>query len=763
MIKNKMMSIMLAAALLISSIINMNVYADNDFILPTGDDVSISTDSEMTGNIFFGSDSPELKVVYENKSDNAISFTAVYKTFGYDTAMNKQLIDTASRIINVNSNSKYTDIVRPNTDKFGVYTLDVEIKDGLQGAVIQNKEIDFSRSVVGKRNPSLGVNTHFPVYGDINRGLDLISNAGMSMIRDSVRWSEYEQAKGEKNLTSKIKKLINLSADYNIDVLPIIYAKNTIYENSDSAMVTTQEGLSGYSNFVKSLAMTDEFKKYIKAVEICNEPDTAVIEGECDATDKSDAAQKIRAQKYADVLKTAYNSIKSVNPSIKVGAFSTYSVATGASIKFIQEVLSLMDKPYYDAITAHPYFTNDYTDENVYHSNDTKYYLDNVYNPLFTGQFNVSERWYTEFGSTTDKNDTFYVENEYKQAVKNIRAYNTLKKDRFNSKLYLFNFEDSPLTNSSHYGMLNASNADVPYAAKPTYLAVSNLNNLIADATKVESVDNALQSRAFVDKYTCPERDVYMMYARYSGETVDAEYNLGNVAAYYDLYGNKLDSKEILMNGKYHLTENPIYAVCGKDIELIDAEDTSFSICGTTASGEEGKMVSLSVVEDDIGFDAITDKNLVYFDQETTAINGSFLFTVELNPLKSYKAYIVSEDSSVPISFTLSKDTKKNIELSMYAGISKITKADIDVADFNNLKVKVQINQSVEAEKYILFVAVYNEGKLVGLKQANGNTADALSIYDMSGMDIEKYDTVKLMLWDAKDGITPLCDVVKID
>ena len=763
MIKNKIISILMAATVAGLSMTNISAYAVSNAILPESDNISISVDSGRIGNIFLGSQKPEFMVEYENSSNSEVCFTAVYKIFGYDTKMNKEEISSGSRVIRINANSKYTDTIKPKAEKFGTYTLDVEVKNDLQGSLIKNKEVDFSRSVIGKRNSSLGVNTHFTVYGDINQSLHLINNAGMSMVRDTIRWNEYEPIKEERNITSQTKKLINLSAEYNIDVLPIIFAKNKLYENSDSAMVTTQEGLSGYSNFVKSLAMTDEFKKYIKAVEICNEPDTAVIEGECDATDKSDAAQKIRAQKYADVLKTAYNSIKSVNPSIKVGAFSTYSVATGASIKFIQEVLSLMDKPYYDAVTAHPYFTNDYTDENVYHSNDTKYYLDNVYNPLFTGQFNVSERWYTEFGSTTDKNDTFYVENEYKQAVKNIRAYNTLKKDRFNSKLYLFNFEDSPLTNSSHYGMLNASNADVPYAAKPTYLAVSNLNNLIADATKVESVDNALQSRAFVDKYICPERDVYMMYARYSGETVDAEYNLGNVAAYYDLYGNKLDSKEILMNGKYHLTENPIYAVCGKDIELIEPEDTSFSISGTTASGEEGKMVSLSVVEDDIGFDAITDKNLVYFDQQTTAINGSFLFDVELNPLKSYKAYIVSEDSFVPISFTLSKDTKKNIELSMYVGISKITKADIDVADFNNLKAKVQINQSVEAEKYVLFAAVYNEGKLVGLKQANGNTADALSIYDMSGMDIEKYDTVKLMLWDAKDCITPLCDVVKID
>ena len=245
MIKNKIISILMAATVAGLSMTNISAYAVSNAILPESDNISISVDSRRIGNIFLGSQEPEFTVEYENSSNADVCFTAVYKIFGYDTKMNKQEISSGSRVIRINANSKYTDTIKPKAEKFGTYTLDVEIKNDLQGSLIKNKEVDFSRSVIGKRNSSLGVNTHFTVYGDINQSLHLINNAGMSMIRDTIRWNEYEPVKEERNLTSQTKKLINLSAEYNIDVLPIIFAKNKLYENSDSAMVTTQEGLSG--------------------------------------------------------------------------------------------------------------------------------------------------------------------------------------------------------------------------------------------------------------------------------------------------------------------------------------------------------------------------------------------------------------------------------------------------------------------------------------------------------------------------------------
>ena len=386
-------------------------------------DINISVDSENIGNIFYGSEPIEFKVSFENNRSEAAEFKAVYKVYKYDNEMQEQLINTDSRMLNVESQKNVVDIIEPKADEYSLYKLVVStVPESVTTSV------EFSRTVKSSNmNQTIGASAHLTTRGDIHNSLMLMSNAGIANIRDDFRWYEMEKVKGEVTLTDRARSLIANANNYGINVLAVLYANNPIYQ-ANSSFVTTQDGVNAYGVYLKKLFQTEEFQKYIKNVEILNEPDCAAVNG-VSYTDNSTEAAKVRGEAYAVLLKEAYDSIKYIKPSVQVGAFSTCSVNSAKSLNFVETALSKLDKQYFDAVTEHPYFGSVYADETNKGYGTlidalTKYYS------KFNDTFNVTQRWHTEFGSTTadDGGNGFSVQNQYEQAIKAIRGYNTAKR-----------------------------------------------------------------------------------------------------------------------------------------------------------------------------------------------------------------------------------------------------------------------------------------------------------------------------------------------
>lgn len=717
-------------------------------------DISINVDSKNIGNIFYGSEPIEFKVNFENKTTEAAEFKAVYEVYKYDNEMQEQLINTDSRMLNVESQKNVVDIIEPKADEYSLYKLVVStVPESV------TTEVEFSRVVKSSNmNQTIGASAHLNTTGDIHNSLMLMSNAGIANIRDDFRWNEMEKSKGEVKLTDRAKSLITNANEYGIDVLAILYANNPIYQ-ADTSFVTTQDGINAYGVYLKKLLQTEEFQKYIKNVEILNEPDCAAVNG-VSYTDKGPEAAKIRGEAYAVLLKEAYDSIKYIKPAVQVGAFSTCSV--NMSSDFVKAVLSKLDKRYFDAVTEHPYFGSGYADETnkgygTLIDSLTKYYSD------FSGKFDVAQRWHTEFGSTTvdDGGMGFSAKNQYEQAIKAIRGYNTAKRFGFNDKFYLYCLEDSGTDTTDtqdNYGMLHAYNYDTPYAAKSTYLAVANMNNIIGNATSCETVKDGTDG-TFITKYNVPEKTVYMMYAK-KGQTVTSSYALPNNTVFYDLYGNKLSG---INSNSYTLSEAPLYAVVGGETESAENE-SGFNISGTIPSGTAEKMTTLSIVEGDKTFEDVSINDYIYFDQQYSGINGEFNFNIKLDPDKYYTAFVVAEDNAVPVRITLSGKSGKNIVLNLYSGISRINNVSINAEDLARAKVKITYNEYGNAEGYKLFLAVYSNGKLVGVKMANGvtSTENCTQTIDMSGINAVNYDNIKVMMWGRENELVPLCDVLNI-
>lgn len=719
-------------------------------------DMSVSIDSENIGNIFYGSEPVEFKVAFKNNTAETSEFKAVYKVYKYNNEMQEQLISTDSRILKAEAQKDVVDIIEPKADEYSLYKLVVStVPESV------TKSVEFSRAVKSSNmNQTIGASAHLITRGDIHNSLMLMSNAGIANIRDDFRWNEMEKAKGEVALTDRAKSLITNANAYGIDVLPILYANNPIYQPSGS-FVTTQDGVKAYGVYLKKLFQTEEFQKYIKNVEILNEPDCAGVNG-VEYTDNDKRSATIRGEAYAVLLMEAYNSIKYIKPSVQVGAFSTCSVNSTKSLNFVDAALAKLGKKYFDAVTEHPYFGSGYADETNKSYGTlidalTKYYS------KFSGNFSVAQRWHTEFGSTTadDGGKGFSVQNQYEQAIKAIRGYNTAKRYGFNDKFYLYCLEDSGTDTTApedNYGMLHAYNYSTPYAAKSTYLAVANMNNIIGNATSCETVKDGTDGM-FVTKYNIPEKTVYIMYAK-KGQTAKGSYALPNGTVFYDLYGNKLSG---ISTNNYTLSEAPIYAVTGGEIESGE-DESGFNISGTVPSGAAEKMTTLSIVEGDKTFDEVSINDYVYFDQQYSGINGEFNFNAALDTDKYYTAFVVAEDNAVPVSIKLAGNGSKNIVLNLYSGISKINNVSIDAEDLARANVKITYSEYGANEKYKVFLAVYSKGKLVGLKIAEGTTSteNRTQTLDMSGIDAADYDNIKVMMWGKENGLVPLCDMLNI-
>lgn len=746
-ILKKYLCVLISASILSFGAVNVSA-ADNSI------DVTISTDK--TGNIFFGNEKAEFDIAIENSASEDAEITVKYTVYKYNNEMKAEKLNENSLTLRIGAGESRVETIEPEAGEYALYRLDVSVG----GETL--KSADFSRSVKSTNaNPTLGVSAHLTTTGDIHSSLMLVNNSGMTNIRDDFRWNEIERTKGDVQLNSRMKSLILNADSYGIDVLPVLFGSNALYQSTtDNAFVTDAAAVASYGTYLKKLMQTNEFKSYIKNVEILNEPDCAVIGGYT-ADDTSEAATAARGKAYAALLKEAYTSIKDVASDVNVGAFSTCSANSGRSINFVKSVLGNLDKKYFDAVTEHPYFGTGYTDEE-HGSFGTLIKSLEDYHSNFTGTFANDKRWHTEFGSTTadDGGKGFSVENQYEQAVKAIRAYNTIKRYSFDDKLYLYCLSDNgtDLTlPSENYGMLKAYKYDTPYAAKATYLAVANMNNLIGDATNCETIEDGTDG-AFVTKYTSDAKTVYMMYCK-KNKTMDKSVNYEG-AVYYDLFGNKLEN--FAANGSCQLTEAPVYAVIG-EVASSDAVRESFTVSGNVPSGKSGRMVTMSIYEGNADFDTAKFTDMVYFDQQYTTEDGSFEFDIVLNTEKKYTAFVVSDDDTTPVCLSLSANSPKKIELNLYSGISKIKNVSLSSDELNKAYAKITYN-GTSADESRLYLAVYNKNALVAIKIADVPASDGTleQTVDLSGISADAYDNIKLMLWDRTEGIKPLCSALNI-
>jgi len=532
--------------------------------------------------------------------------------------------------------------------------------------------IGINQNFMGKRFSMDKTEKHLP-------------EVGIGWVREEIKWSDIE--KGTKNETTGVvsstlsvpqeyDEMINrLNADGTKVLLTMNYG-NSLYENG--TLPKTDEGIKAFANYCVFVA--EHFKGRVEAFEIWNEPNVEQFAGRADVT----------GTEYARLLVAAYNAIDSVNKEAFVVGGSFNSMKISETLSFFEEVMAYDGiENYMDAISFHPYHSDGrYSDES-----ETSFFEDfaNIKEILRNSGAENMPVWLTEFGSSSwyDANDDVASVQGYteeKQAANLARMGVMARSDSQIEKLFYYNIVDLQASSAkeSKYGIL-----DLNQNAKPAFLTVSFLNNLICDMDFVESVSDktGILKASFTSYQFSGDKDVFALWRNeLNGMSGASEIKIsydcpmeqktyvtpdtwnyanihvpeGAVVTFYDMYGNETSDMTIDFN--------PVYVVCSymepySETVTVTAKDGIIIVSGCNANPNSN-----------VTFVAECEGNIVYIAQTTANSAGEYTFQMEYDRLCLYDLKVY--DSSL-IKNTEYGECDYKSEITYYLNEKQVTKEEL--------------------------------------------------------------------------------------
>lgn len=783
------------------------------------ENVLIDVTTPNTANVFYDNEIAKFHINLSGIDDNTVvEYNIYFKNYDDDNYKEEILPELVKSVKGSGAGDEiFFDL---KGEKYGLYNFEVLVKSN--GNVISCKTVPFAKSAKSeKQNKRFGACVHLTRYADPDITFELMQNSGLGVARDDFNWSKYEQLKNRYALTASQKATLIAARKYNMDMLAIMTGENANYPRNNYTSIPDKKAdskgvtaLDAYANYIKAFLQEPLVKDTVNRIEIINEPlQVAVADGSNEAYFKAGAI-------YGEALKRGYIAAKEENPEIQVGGFSLFKTGYESEY-FLDGALSVMDKPYYDALSFHHYMEMGYDGdpEPGYDIDLEKNWWPHLNcavctvkrsDEYMTGErvgvyskntydFELKDRWYTERGfATDDKPDN--VNPYYNQALNLVRSKAVLDvypDGNTDDVFWIYDFSDDNNGKSERedsFGIVESYADENPYSPKPAFIAVSNYNSLVADATKCEKVDgvdecvptgNILSSNReelefsgdfkYIYKYTCPNRDVYMLWHSKGEnpsqvETIDFD-RIGNGenVTCYDFWGNEISESEIYDGTAYKVTKQPYYIVVGEPAYRDATRETAKEydnviVEGNITSGLEDKNVSLIITDGELSEEVFSTP--LYISQSKTGKKGYFSFNVRIpTQTEICNAYIVSEDNNVPVSFTIDPKRVEYINLSLISNMLKIKEANLPLLDAENTQAVIEYSTGIESFGYDLYFAMYNKGQLVGLTKSIGNTkqnTEATVVYDICMDKGVEYDKVSVFLWKAGSDVIPLCEAVTV-
>jgi polysaccharide biosynthesis protein PslG len=232
----------------------------------------------------------------------------------------------------------------------------------------------------------------FPYLSDaeLTRELDLYAASGVRWLRLDMPWSVIESTKGRFEWT-RWDKVVSMSRARGINVLGILaYAPSWATGQTDDKFPPNNP--ADYGAFAGAAA--SHFAGQVAAYEIWNEPNVSAFWRPAPS-----------ASGYVNLLKAAYPAIKAADPNATVlaGALCP-AYDTGTTIMpttFTAKLYSLGAKPFFDAVSVHPYsFPALPSDPSTYEWN-TFYRVTMMRTTMVNNGDGAKRIWLTEFGAPT--------------------------------------------------------------------------------------------------------------------------------------------------------------------------------------------------------------------------------------------------------------------------------------------------------------------------------------------------------------------------
>lgn len=489
-------------------------------------DISVSTGK--TGNIFFEGDEIKFDVSYNDITGGSFVFRAEYEVSDYYG--NKVKSKTAS----VSASPSASGSVVFSNLPYGVYTLTVRISGG--GAEQEySTEFSYARRA-DETNYHFGTNIHYDddIYdkADIKAMSDLIKNSGFGFVRSSLRWWQWEPQKGRYTVPENVLYANQYIDEIGLEMLGIVYIDNP--------------AITSHPYYVMNAEQLEAFKDYCEfaARELSEYTDYFCMLNEINL----DGGYVNNEKEYVEITKKGYEGIKAGNPDAFINGGSLAGWQRGYANKTYE--LGILD--YCDSYSMHTYSQTEGPEADYLYRSVTDH-RSNLKKYDTTG---TKQTWITEAGWPTRAADDRSNESasrdiayEYSSASEIQQAMWYARSMAINGdtsrvdKYFFYSMVDDGMDKfdiQNNFGIIRAKAYDVPFAAKPAYIAVCAFNDLVGDAEFAG--DMITDGTGYANKYikddgseiTCVwASEVYGQQGGTYNYRTDAPY-----AAVYDMYGN---------------------------------------------------------------------------------------------------------------------------------------------------------------------------------------------------------------------------------
>ncbi len=494
------------------------------------------------GNIYTKGEEITVQLNITNKSEDDMIGDLIYKIKNE----NGELVENG-RLSEVFRKGEITPVtINPAADKYGIYGVSVEgelryINNPNEEPVPFSAYTEYSvawevpkENINDKCGTALLINSnHWSAPNGVAAGI--AAKAGVKWCREEIQWSASEASHGVYKIPDDMLREITLAHEAGMNVaLGLLYANPIHYDSYVGLgdVPTTESELAAYSKWCEWLAR--ETKGIAQAFYIWNEYNIYAFN-----------ILNETPEHYVNIMKAAYEGVKKGNPEAIVIGLETAQIDN----EFNKRVFEAGGLQYMDVAGVHPYDWSGHFDTQriINMSKDMQ--------ALMREHGDEKPIWWTELGF-----GSYYTLEEQRNNL--VMAYALKECYALADTVFQFRMQDDLETNEieSKWGFLRSYNdIALENCAKPSYIAVCAMNNLIGGKAEAKNVIKDDTTYAFHFYNNELQKDVILLQSEYDAKFMTLDLGV-NEAEVYDVYGNRLENI-MSENGIYDLeiSTEPIY------------------------------------------------------------------------------------------------------------------------------------------------------------------------------------------------------------
>lgn len=489
--------------------------------------IAVAISSAQVGHIYYDNKNTEFDVTLTNNSGTEFSGKLLYNVVGVSKAeaCNVELAAGESTQVKINT----------ATNSFGIFELQAEVADLSGNVITRTNPTRFSvvnAPPEGVVNRKLGTNlsirpqnTHM---GDPMINLQLASRIGLGFFRVEVSMGQYDQThdEGVTGLSQKHQELFNYLKEKGLTATVIL----------GYGQITDEDYIERMNAYAASLATDPLVNDVTHQYQLLNEPDLEF--------------RNWPAERYVEVLKALYPVLTTADPQAFLWGPATASMSP--QNEWVKTFFAQGGGSYVHGFDVHRYSLTSTPEAGAIET-----YFKN-YRELMTKYGHGNKPIYLSEHGWSSTGENGYA-NELQQAAYSVRTQ--FSGDYFDmwDQYASYCFNDGGIENEKEqrFGMVKARNSEIPYEAKPLYLAYANYNALMIGAQFVERAD--LSTDVPVYRYTLADgRDAAVLWSVSGNNSINLSLDTKCVEI-YDMYGNKRTLYNEDGNFEVSLSEEPIY------------------------------------------------------------------------------------------------------------------------------------------------------------------------------------------------------------